>query len=99
MMFAALFAPLLGRITSYEALDYDSVADPKATVVRGNARFTVLTPQLIRFEQSSSSTFEDRATLAIVNRKLPVPKFTASDANGAAKKIGANCRRNSGAIL
>ena len=86
MMFAALFAPFLGRITSYEALDYDSVADPKATVTRGNARFTVLTPQLIRFEQSATTTFEDRATLAIVNRKLPVPKFTASDANGAAQK-------------
>ena len=82
MMFGALFAPFLGRITSYEALDYDSVADAKATVVRGNARFTVLTPQLIRFEQSATTTFEDRATLAIVNRKLPVPKFTASDANG-----------------
>ena len=95
---ALLLAPLLGRITSYEALDYDSVADAKATVVRGSARFTVLTPQLIRFEQSATTTFEDRATLAIVNRKLPVPKFTASDTTVPRKyrrKISAQFWRNS----
>ena len=28
------------HVTSYEALDYDSVADPAAVVTRGSARFT-----------------------------------------------------------
>lgn len=51
------------------------VANPKAVIVYGNARFTVLTPRLIRLEWSEDGAFEDRATLAIVNRDLPVPDF------------------------
>ena len=39
------------RCTSYELLDYNPVADPKAVVQVGNARFTVLTPQVLRIEQ------------------------------------------------
>ena len=38
-------------------------ADPRAVVEAGNARFTVLTPQLIRMEWSEDGRFEDRATL------------------------------------
>ena len=44
-------------------------------VVCGNARFTVLTSRLIRMEWSADGTFEDRATLGIVNRDLEVPAF------------------------
>ena len=50
-------------------------ADEKAQVVVGNARFTVLTPQMIRMEWSEDGKFEDRATLTFVNRKLEVPEF------------------------
>jgi Glycosyl hydrolases family 31 TIM-barrel domain/Glycosyl hydrolase family 31 C-terminal domain/Domain of unknown function (DUF5110) len=50
------------------------VADPKAIVTVGNARFTVLTPQLIRMEWSAESKFEDHASLVFINRHLPVPK-------------------------
>ena len=50
-------------------------ADEKAQVVVGNARFTVLTPQMIRMEWSEDGKFEDRATLTFVNRKLEVPQF------------------------
>ena len=50
-------------------------ADEKAQVVAGNARFTVLTPQMIRMEWSEDGKFEDRATLTFVNRKLDVPQF------------------------
>ena len=53
----------------------DPKADEKAQVVAGNARFTVLTPQLIRMEWSENGKFEDRATLTFVNRKLEVPQF------------------------
>ena len=53
----------------------DPKADEKAQVVAGNARFTVLTPQLIRMEWSEDGKFEDRATLTFVNRKLEVPQF------------------------
>ncbi len=55
---------------------HDPVADPKAVVVAGAARFTVLTPQLIRMEWEPSGKFEDHSSLVFINRRLPVPKFT-----------------------
>ena len=57
----------------------DPVADPDAIVVSGKMRFTVLTPQMIRMEYSATSTFEDRATFGIVNRRLPVPDYTVDE--------------------
>ena len=54
-----------------------------AVVISGNARFTVLTPQLIRMEYSNTAQFEDRATLAFLNRNVPVPEFTNSISGGA----------------
>ena len=61
---------------------YDPVADPKAVVTVGRARFTVLTPQLIRMEWAAGGKFEDHASLVFLNRKLPVPQFTSLQANG-----------------
>ena len=55
-----------------------AAADPAAVVLSGNARFTVLTPQLIRLEWSPEGRFEDRASLTFINRRLPVPRFTIS---------------------
>jgi alpha-glucosidase (family GH31 glycosyl hydrolase) len=55
---------------------YNPVADPKASVNHGNARFTVLTPQLIRMEWAADGKFEDHASLVFLNRRLPVPNFT-----------------------
>ncbi len=54
------------------------VADPKAVVPFGHARFTVLTPQLIRMEWAADGKFEDHASFVFLNRRLPVPKFTKS---------------------
>jgi alpha-glucosidase len=54
----------------------DPVANPAAVVGSGDARFTVLTPQMIRMEWSRDARFEDRASLVFLNRKLPVPPFT-----------------------
>jgi len=56
---------------------YDPVANPKAIVRAGNARFTVLTPQLIRMEWAADGKFEDHASLVFLHRNLPVPEFTA----------------------
>ena len=50
-------------------------ADARATVVCGNARFTVLTDRMVRMEWSEDGVFEDRASFAIINRKLPVPQY------------------------
>ena len=58
-------------------------ANEKAVVVAGNARFTVLTSQLIRMEWAEDGVFEDNATLTFVNRNLPVPEFTVEECDEA----------------
>ncbi len=60
----------------------DPVASPGATVISGNARFTVLTDRLIRMEWAEDGVFEDRASLAVINRDLPVPAYKATEKNG-----------------
>jgi alpha-glucosidase (family GH31 glycosyl hydrolase) len=52
------------------------VADPKAIVTMGHARFTVLTSRLIRMEWSADGHFEDHASFVFLNRHLPVPAFS-----------------------
>lgn len=49
----------------------DPVAGPKAVVTLSNARFTVLTPQMIRMEWAADGKFEDHASLVFINRRLP----------------------------
>lgn len=41
----------------------------------GHARFTVLTPQLIRMEWAADGRFEDHPSFVFINRRLPVPDF------------------------
>lgn len=55
------------------------VANPAAVVTSGNARFTVLTPEMIRIEYSEKQQFEDRASFVVINRNLEVPEFTKTD--------------------
>ena len=62
--------------------EYNPVADPEAVVTSGRARFTVLTPRMIRIQYSSKELFEDRATFAVINRHLPVPEFSTREENG-----------------
>ena len=69
-------------LAAVAALAQNPVAPDAAQVIEGNARFTVLTDRLIRLEWAADGQFEDHATLAIVNRALPVPDFTASRAGG-----------------
>jgi alpha-glucosidase (family GH31 glycosyl hydrolase) len=57
------------------------LANPKAVVEAGQARFTVLTPRLFRLEWTSSKPFMDKPTLMVINRDLPVPRFTAKTEN------------------
>ncbi len=61
---------------------HDPLADPKAVVRAGGARFTVLTSALIRMEWSAAATFEDRASLVFVNRRTPVPAFEVDRKGG-----------------
>lgn len=55
-------------------------ADPKATIICGQARFTILTDRLLRLEWAADGLFEDRPTFAACNRRLPVPAFRCKQA-------------------
>ena len=56
----------------------DPVAHPESVVVSGHARFTMLTPCLVRLEWSETGEFEDRGTYAFPTRYVPTPpSFTA----------------------
>lgn len=68
--------------TKYELLDYNPVANLNAVTKENRVRFTVLTDRLIRMEYDLSNKFEDRATLAFVNRNLPVPHYTVDKKDG-----------------
>ena len=68
--------------TSDNAAPANPKAKPGAMVTAGNARFTVLTDRLIRMEWAEDGQFEDRASLAIINRDLPVPAFKATKQGG-----------------
>ena len=77
-----VFSALFLLLTAVAAPAQNPVAQASAQVVEGNARFTVLTDRLVRMEWAPDGRFEDNATLAIVNRDLPVPAFTVSRAGG-----------------
>ncbi len=64
------------------AQEISPVANPKAVVVRGDVRFTVLTPRVIRMEWSADRSFEDHATLVFVNRRVPVPPYAVDEKDG-----------------
>jgi hypothetical protein len=44
-------------------------------VLFGNARFTVLTAELVRMEWSADGRFDDGPSPVFINRHLPVPRF------------------------
>lgn len=78
VLLAAGIACVAGAPMRFELLPYEPVANASAVVRVGSARFTVLTESVIRMEFDANGKFEDRATVAVVNRFLPVPYFVAS---------------------
>jgi alpha-glucosidase len=67
---------------------YNPVADPHAMVILNHARFSVLTPQMIRLEWAADGKFEDHASLVFINRKLPPPQFTSKiEESGGSKQL------------
>ena len=79
--------PPPGTSTLPVPADYDPTADAAAVVVQGALRVTVLTPRLLRLEVAINGSFDDRATLSVVNRRLPVPAFTVGRPNATALTI------------
>ena len=57
------------------AIDFDPIADTQAVVTVPGARFTVLSPRLLRLEFSPDGAFEDRLSQAFWYRRQPVPYF------------------------
>ena len=82
---APLLAGLLAGATAAAAQPSadpaaDPIADPAAVVLcDAGARMTLLSPLLVRVELGA---FEDRASLAFVNRRLPVPAHRVQNASG-----------------
>ncbi len=74
---------ILGQVAAVKAQSsMHPLANPKAVVTSGQARFTVLTPRLIRMEWTAALPFIDNATLTVINRDLPVPRYTTEKQNG-----------------
>jgi hypothetical protein len=71
-----LFSP------GYAADTIPPAGGPGAILLSGEVRFAVLTPQLLRLEWAADSSFKDRASLAILNRTPPVPKFSIDRKGG-----------------
>jgi len=57
-------------------------AASQATVVEGDARFEVLTPEVIRMEYSPSGSFLDQPTFDILDRNFTVPSYTSTVSGG-----------------
>ena len=84
-------AALIMSVAATAQEEFAPEASADATVTVGNARFTVLTDRLIRMEWAENGAFEDRATLGIVNRNLPVPPFRTA-------KSARSCTINTGRV-
>lgn len=77
VILAVLTSLACGGTAAAQTAEDNPVANPDAVVVSGNARFTVLGSRLLRMEWAENGRFEDRATLGVVNRNMPVPAYTA----------------------
>ena len=77
-----LISTLTIFLAAVAAWAQNPVAPEAAQVIEGNARFTILTDRLVRLEWAADGRFEDHATLAIVNRDLPVPDFSVTRTRG-----------------
>ena len=56
--------------------EYDPCPNPENIVTHGTARFVLLTDRMLRLEWAEDGAFEDRKTLAVVNRALPPVEHT-----------------------
>ncbi len=65
-----LFDPDRLQTATVASQAYDPLPDAGAVVLSGDgqARFTVLTSQLLRMEYSSRGRFEDRESYSFINR-------------------------------
>ena len=67
---------LFQNIYGWTLKPYNPVANSDAVIETNEARFTILTSNIIRMEYDPSGLFEDRASRIFVNRMTITPKFT-----------------------
>lgn len=77
-----ILALILSARMSTASEPFRPVADSAVTIVEGRARFTILTPALIRLEWAPDQKFEDRASYAFIHRRLPPPEVRKSTEDG-----------------
>lgn len=65
----------------------DPTPSAAAVVTLGPARLTVLTPSLVRLQLNASLPAQDAASFTVINRALPVPRFTVAHPNASAVVI------------
>ncbi|HVP39161.1 MAG TPA: TIM-barrel domain-containing protein, partial [Candidatus Saccharimonadales bacterium] len=79
------------------------VADARNVVTDGHARFTLLTPQLVRLEWAADGRFEDRPSLVFLDRHTPPVAFTRRIERGwlviATQSLTVRYRRGSGRFV
>src|SRR5436190_1962287 len=82
LLAGASVAALVSAILAAGQAPAATQGPPSHTVREGAARFEVLTPTLIRLEYAADGHFEDGATFNVINRDLPVPKFSTTNTDG-----------------
>jgi len=60
----------------------DGMAHRSAIVHSGKARIEVLSPTLLRLEYSPSGNFENSPTVNAIDRRMPVPRYSARVSHG-----------------
>jgi len=77
-----LYIFLLLPLNTMGQLKSNPTANPEATIIDNNVRFTILTSGLIRLEWDSLGRFEDRASFVVINRNLKIPDFKKEESAG-----------------
>lgn len=69
----------MNTIPPHFLIKVDAAPNPQSVVMSGQARFTILTPRLIRMEWSTVGAFEERASQAFWFRNQPRPEFSVRE--------------------
>lgn len=82
MNLKSLITILIVILLPLKALSQNPKANTKAVITSDNARFTILSPEVIRMEWDNEQKFEDRASFAIINRNTTVPDYKVQTKSG-----------------
>jgi alpha-glucosidase (family GH31 glycosyl hydrolase) len=70
---------LVFTMASFGQGKFEPVANNQAIITSGKVRFTVLSPIMIRMEWDSLGKFENHASFVVINRALPLPKYSKKE--------------------